>query len=298
MRFASLTCALWLLIGGGQTLASDRLLMLASPDGKLQWTVEVKPGGRQPGCLYYRVSYKGRTVLADSQLGLVLQDAPALDHGLAIVAAHPSEHDETWKPVYGERSQYRDHYRQLIVDLQDDQSPPRKLQLVCRAYDEGIAFCYSFPQQPGWQHFTITAENTRFQFTGDHTTWVVYTAQGDYTGGKGGGGMMPLSKLRPGAERPLPVRVADDLYVALAEARLVDYSRMKFRQAQGLPHALESVLEGTVDVHAPYRTPWRVVMVADSPGQLLENNGLLLNLNEPCAWPTPRGSSPARCSAR
>jgi alpha-glucosidase len=33
----------------------------------------------------------------------------------------------------------------------------------------------------------------------------------------------------------------------------------------------------------PLTTPWRVVMIAESPGKLLENNDILLNLNDPCA---------------
>lgn len=43
-------------------------------------------------------------------------------------------------------------------------------------------------------------------------------------------------------------------------------------------------LTGGVDAALPLTTPWRVVMVADSPGRLLENNFLLRNLNDPCAY--------------
>ena len=263
--------------------SSARAVELLSPDGRLSIIVDVKSCGDKPGCLFYRVSYDGRAVLADSQLSLTIKGAPPLEQGFRIVESAASAHDETWKPVYGERSQYRDHYRQLLLDLEDCQSPPRKLQLIFRAYDEGAAFCYSFPQQAGLSSFTIVSENTRFHFTGDHTVWTVYTAQGDYAGIKGHGGPTPLSKIKSGAERPLPVRIADDLYAALAEARLVDYARMKFRVAKGLNNTLESVLDGPVAVKAPYRSPWRVIMVADCPGKLLEHDYLILNLNDPCA---------------
>jgi alpha-glucosidase len=269
-------------------------LEIKSPDGKLAVAVEVRSCGDKPGCLFYRVNYRGRTVLADSQLGLTLADAPPLEQGFQIVSSNTSSHDETWKPVCGERSQYRDHYEQLLLDLQDNQSPPRKLQLIFRVYDEGAAFCYNFPQQPALPQFTISAENTRFQFTGDHTVWAVYTAQGDYAGIRKPGGAMPLSKIKPGLERPLPVRIADDLYAALGEARLVDFARMKFHLAPGLQNALESLLDGPVIVKTPYRSPWRVVMVADCPGKLLENNGIFLNLNEPCAIPDTSWIKPGK----
>ena len=258
-------------------------LELQSPDGKVAITVDLQASGDQQGCLFYRVSYQGRPVLLDSQLGLVLKDAPPLEQGFKIARRTTSARDETWKPVYGERSQYRDHYQQLVLDLEDSQTPPRKLQVVFRAYDEGAAFCYRFPEQEALKQFTMTAEHSRFHFTGDYKVWAVYTAQGDYAGLRGPGGPTPLSKIKSGAERPLPVRIADDLYAALAEARLVDYARMKFRVAQGLDNTLESVLDGPVEVKTPYRSPWRVILVADSPGKLLEHDYLFLNLNDPCA---------------
>jgi alpha-glucosidase len=282
-RYATLTGLVLAAIAATSLPATTiRAVELRSPDGRLSILVDVKSCGEKPGCLFYRLSYDGRTVLADSQLGLTLKDAPPLEQGFRIAKSDISAHDETWKPVYGERSGYRDHYRQLMLELVDGQ-PSRTLQLIFRAYDEGAAFCYSFPRQAGANEFTIVSENTRFHFTGNHTVWTVYTAQGDYAGIKGHGGSMPLGKIKSGAERPMPVRMADDLYAALGEARLVDYARMKFRVAKGLDNTLESVLDGPVEVKTPYRSPWRVVMVADCPGKLLEHDYLFLNLNDPCA---------------
>ncbi|AOW09986.1 glycoside hydrolase family 97 N-terminal domain-containing protein [Flavobacterium gilvum] len=34
---------------------------------------------------------------------------------------------------------------------------------------------------------------------------------------------------------------------------------------------------------SPFSTPWRVIIIAEKPGQLLENNDIILNLNPPCA---------------
>lgn len=39
---------------------------------------------------------------------------------------------------------------------------------------------------------------------------------------------------------------------------------------------------GPVEDIAPYHTPWRVIMCADKPGQILEHNDLILNLNPSC----------------
>lgn len=99
----------------------------------------------------------------------------------------------------------------------------------------------------------------------------------------------PWSQIKPGAERPLTIQVATNLFAAVTEARCVDYARMKLRLAAGRPHTLEAFLDaergqpGKVAGAVPFTTPWRVIMVADSAGKLLENNDLILNLNEPCA---------------
>jgi hypothetical protein len=72
--------------------------------------------------------------------------------------------------------------------------------------------------------------------------------------------------------------------IAIAEAALVDYSRMRLRRSDTAARTLVSRLHDPVVVtEFPLRTPWRVVMAADTAGELLERNYLLLNLNEPCA---------------
>ena len=253
-------------------LNSAAAIELKSPDGRVTLTLEIAA----EGTLQYRVAYRGRPVVLDSRLGLEIQGAPAMTTGFRVVATQPATHDETWKPVYGERSEIRNHYHELVVDLQREQQPLDRLRLTWRAYNAGIAFCYTLPAQAGISDVQATKELTQFCFAADHTTWAVYSAQGNYS-------QVALSQVKPGCERPLTIRVDEDLYVALAEARLVDYARMKFAPAAGQPHTLASVLDGTVQAALPLTTPWRVVLVADSPGRLLENNALLLNLNDPCA---------------
>jgi len=244
---------------------------LTSPNGKLVVAFDTADSG----ALQYRVSYDGKPILAESRLGLELQEAPALSEGFRIVKLSSSTHDEMWTPIYGERSSIRDHYKQLIVDLDDGQDAPRRLRLVFRAYDEGIAFCYVIPKQHGWEQIHIAKEESEFRFSDDHTAWAVYSAQGRYA-------EVPLSGVKPGCERPLTIQVDEDTFVALAEARLVDYARMKLAPLKGVPHALISSLSGSVQANLPLTTPWRVVMVADSPARLLENNDIILNLNDPC----------------
>ena len=266
---------------------------LGSPDGKIVVRFDLKTVNGEEGCPVYSVRFQNRVVLRDSRLGLKLLDGP-LDCNFQIQDKSTSASDSAWKPVCGERATIRDNYRQLVVDLQQTSPPRRRLQITFRAYDEGLAFRYALPAQAGLTNFVIQREDTQFAFTGDHTAWAVYRAQGNYDpndprGGSGKRGSVPLSGLRPGVERPLTVRVADDLYASVTEASLVDYARMKLCRATNSPHTLEAFLNaergvnGEVTGTAPFASPWRVVMVANSPGKLLEQNYLVLNLNEPCS---------------
>jgi alpha-glucosidase len=256
---------------------------LKSPSGELVLTVDTRDFGEDRGCPFYRLSHQGHTVLADSRLGLDLEP-DALATNLAITSVTPSWQDTTWKPVCGEREAVRDHCNAVQIDLAEKGGRGRKLRLTFRAYDEGVAFCYTLPEQPNLKTFTLGAERTQFAFAADHPAWAVYRAQGNYAGGS-----VPISQIKPGAERPLTIKLADDLFAAVTEARCVDYARMKLRLAQGRPQTLEAFLDaergqpGKVQTAAPFTSPWRVVMVARSAGQLLENNDLILNLNDPCA---------------
>jgi alpha-glucosidase len=261
------------------TMTTVAAVEVKSPDGRLVAAFDIKDFGDALGCPCYRVEYLGRPLIAESRLGLDLEGA-VLSEGMALVEQTTSQSDSTWKPVCGERAEIRDRYNQVAVELKEAKAPNRILCVTFRAYDEGVAFCCTLPKQPGMESVRIKREVAEFRFLADHAAWATYSGQGQYQ-------KVPLSRIKAGCERPLVVQAAEDLYVALAEARLVDYARMKFAPIQGVPHALEGRLDGEVvcsdgDTEL-LTTPWRVVMVADSPGGLLENNSLILNLNEPCA---------------
>ena len=257
--------------------ADNGPVKMTSPDGKLQMILEISDRGDSKGCPVYRVLRGDRVVIAPSGLGLEPADGDPLTEGFQqAVVAESGQKDSTWKNAYGERSVVRDRYNWAVVRLDRPEKPHDTLRLEIRAYDEAIAFRYLLPVKQGDDSTKIAAEKTRFRFTADHDAWAVYSAQGVYRQAK-------ISKIRKGCERPLTVRVDDDLYVAVGEAALVDYARMKLGPSGDAPLELVSQLDGPVVTSNRLRTPWRVIMVAGSPGELLENNDIFRNLNEPCA---------------
>ncbi len=243
-----------------------------SPNGRLKAIVQVD----DQGLVTYRVTADGQTVLSDSRLGFRLKDADSLAEDFHLAVANRSVADGSWQPVCGERNCVRDHYNRLEIELAAPSRPARLVTLRFRAYNEGIAFCYHFPDDGSLKEFIVSDELTQFVFPEDQDCWPVYSAQGVYSHAK-------LSEVKPNCERPLVVQQAPDRYVAVGEARLVDFARMRLQPDRSTPNALKAHLAGEVVCKTPMTTPWRFVMVADSPGRLLEQNYLLLNLNDPCA---------------
>lgn len=180
--------------------------------------------------------------------------------------------NQTWQPVYGEVSLIKDQYNELVLTLQSDGNQ-KEMTFTVRMYDEGMAFRYAFDKLDYWNS-TLTAEKTQFLFNEDCTTWVTGRAQGLYSQTK-------LTALSEICDRPQVVQVDKNRFVAIGEAALVNYSRMKLGKSEtGI--GLQSYLSGKVNLDlADYTSPWRYIMIADHPGALVQNNYLVLNLNEP-----------------
>ena len=247
----------------------------------------------------YQVSYKGKPVVKPSKLGFELIDSPSLMDGFEEIKTENSSFDETWKPVWGEENQIRNHYNELVVHLHQS-STDRFLDICFRAYDDGIGFRYEFPQQKNLTYFKIKEEHTQFAMTGDHIAWWIPgdydTQEYDYTQSR-------LSEIRQlqakavtgnvsqtifsptGVQTSLQMKTDDGLYINLHEAALVDYSCMNLN-FDDKNFIFESWLTPAADgnkgsMQSPCKTPWRTIEVSDDACQILASK-LTLNLNEPC----------------
>lgn len=181
---------------------------------------------------------------------------------------------QKWKPVFGECDNIKDYYNQLDLQLESSGNK-KKIHVYIRLYDEGIALKYGF-EANDFSGAAIKSEYTAFRFETDATTWVSGAAQSAYT-------KTSLSQLKGEFERPLVVSPASQLFMAIGEAALVDYARMKFTYLEEKQsYVVQSALSGAVDLDkAGYESPWRYVMVGNSAGKLVENNYFVLNLNKP-----------------
>lgn len=239
----------------------------ASPQSKM-----AQEGDRDVA--FWRVDYRGEAAVDWSRLGLEIGGQGAFAAGFVIEDVQQTQGDQTWQPICGERAQIRDHYNQLTVMLSESIPPGRTIKLIFRAYDQGAAFRYEIPEQPGLDRFVVTAERSCFVFPESTVGYSEYRTEGEYE-------KKPIDQIGRGCERPLAVAYAAGFYGCLCEAAVDGYSRMLLSNAPR-GDGLISDLSGAVQCQAPAVTPWRVLILSDRPGGLVENNDLVRNLNRPC----------------
>lgn len=251
-----------------QILSAQSTRSLSSPDGKLQFTFDLSGEGAPN----YSIAYQQTPIVLSSAMGL-----SGWEKGFALSDVSMAKRDTVWRPVYGERSLIRDRYEEMTVTLMRNKDARRKLQIQVRAYNEGIAFRYVFPEHPeGGVDISIQNELTDFAMPEGTNAWHTDRAQGHYN-------LVPLKGLTSESERPLVLEQPKGIYVCLAEAAMVNYARTKFILHPNKINTIRTSIYGQVDFFTPFATPWRVVMAATRPGDLLANNDILLNLNAPCA---------------
>jgi alpha-glucosidase len=259
---------------------------VASPDGSLVFNLSAGKAaeGKRNG-LHYTVDYRGKLLIDQSSLGLKLQGAAALVAGMHKTTVHEGKHDENYSIPVGKTSEIRDHYNSAVVDLADDAG--RKLSVEIRAYDDGIAFRYILPEQASMKTVRIERELTEFNYPKDATLYplLVDGFQSSYEDEY-------QQRQVNGIHRdwlialPLLAEVPGVGWVAVTEADIENYAGMYLRKGDarfGLKAELSPRIDQktiAVETDAPVKTPWRVLMVGDEPGRLVESN-IILNLNPP-----------------
>jgi alpha-glucosidase len=276
--------------------AARATMSVSSPDGSLAIALSVasKPQPYLPGeRLYYRVTYKGTAVLADSPLGLDLHGAAPLGRDLEVLGIEKRSVASTWENAFGAQRVIPDKFNELVAKLREKAAPGRRLDVVLRAYDEGVAFRYVLPEQEALKEFTIASETTGFYFAHDAAAFALNLGRWD-TSNEGEYARTPLGDIKPASLVNLPVLVempGAGLWAALLEADLTDYAGMYVGGVAGVANALTARLsvaprrafDRPVVGQTPKATPWRVLMVGPDPARFIERNYLILDLSAPCA---------------
>ena len=288
--------ALAMTVQGIACLSQADAAEISSPDGFVTVHADVIDGVPT-----YSVDYKGQQVIKPSTLGLQLADGPDMMDGFKLTETKTSAFDETWHPVWGENSDIRNHYNELLLCM-DQPEHYRKMDIRFRVYDDGVGFRYEFPQNGVLTYFIIKEEKTQFAMTGDHTAWWI---AGDYDTQEYSYTESRLSEIRgkmkdaissnasqtlfspTGVQTSLQMKTDGGIYINIHEAALVDYSCMHLElddKNMVFTSWLTPDAQGNKGhQQVPCNTPWRTVIISDDARDMLSSN-LILNLNEPCAY--------------
>ncbi|MEY4011080.1 MAG: hypothetical protein RIT22_204 [Bacteroidota bacterium] len=267
---------------------------VSSPSGKIVLNFKLSASG-QPT---YAVNYKAKSVVVTSDLGIKLKDKPALDANFEIQSSKNSTFNESWKPVLGEQASIVNHYNELVVRL-IQKGTNVKVNLVFRAFDEGVAFRYDFPKQKELNYFIISDESTQFNLTENNK---VFWLPGDFDSNEYEYNETKFSEIDnskinmnngigvksiPGkytVQTPLMIKSPSGLYLNIFEAAVVNYPVMHLK-ADVTNYKLKSELVPNAIgdkayLQTPCVSPWRTIMISDDARDIVGSK-MILNLNEP-----------------
>ena len=299
-----LLCSIMVMAQGNTEGNSNKWETAASPNGKV-----VVRFGIDNGRPYYTVQYGTKDVIKKSFLGLELakdkhaskgMKETSLMDGFELMQTIKTSHDDTWKPVWGETDEIRNHYNEMTVSLLQAKSN-RNIKICFRVYDDGVGFRYEFPQQKDLNYFVIKEEHTQFAMAGDHKAWWL---PGDYDTQEQETQESKLSEIRSrfhdavnwsnssvavfsdtGVQTALQMKSDDGLYINIHEAACINYPTMHLN-LDDKNMVFESWLTPDATglkgyMQTPCNTPWRTILVSDDARDMLSSH-LILNLNEPC----------------
>ena len=268
---------------------------LQSPSKKIELNFKLSSDGK----LYYSVYYLKKAIINQSSIGIQLKEGGNLDADFRIDSIGHKSVNETWQPVLGEQSNIKNNYNQMIVALSQP-STNRKLNIIFKAYDEGVAFRYEFPKQQNLNYFIISDEKTQFNLTGDHKTfWIPgdYDSQ-EYVYNETKLSEVDNSKLdlnnginvksikdRYRVQSPLQMKTADGIYINIFEAAVVNYPVMHLdlvpNEYKLTSNLAPNAIGDKAYLQAPCVSPWRTIMISSDARDIVSSK-LILNLNEPC----------------
>ena len=250
-------------------------VMVSSPDGTVTVAVGVK--ANKP---YYTVKYCGKTLVAPSHLGYLL-DNGKLGEDTKMTGRHYDEKDETWTQTWGEDSEVRNHYNELTVNFQERIG--RRMNVVFRVFNDGVGFRYILPSISKGEKYCILDELTEITLAHDAKAWSIPTNHTEYFEG-----IYTSDQLsrKDTVCTPLTIEYEDSLFLTIHEAALEDYASINLtpRPAAGgmkLLTALSPWQSGVkVYCEGETKSPWRTIIIGKTAGDLITSR-LMLNLNEP-----------------
>lgn len=267
---------------------------IQSPSKKISVSFSLTSAGKPT----YQVSYLNQKIVEESELGIALKDNTALDHGFSLIDQVTTQVNESWQPVLGEQATIQNVYNQTTYFLLQKETN-RKLNIIFRVYDEGVAFRYDVPKQSNLNYFVVSDEKTHFNLLENHKAFWI---PGDYDSQEYAYNETNLSEIDNSkldmnngigvksiaspfrVQSPLMLKSPSGVYVNIFEAAVVNYPVMhldvdtkKFDLKSDL---VPNAIGDKAYLQAPCASPWRTIMISNDARDIVGSK-MILNLNEP-----------------
>ncbi|WP_066219156.1 glycoside hydrolase family 97 protein [Formosa haliotis] len=235
----------------------------------------------EAGVPEYKLTSNGESIIEPSKLGFEFQEDEPLTDGFKIISTEHHTVNARWEQPWGEFKTITDHHNEMVVHLQETKGQQRLVDVVFRVFNDGIGFRYKFPKQPHLNKVKIANEITEFTFPEEHKVWwiPVHSENSYYESFYRKTAISKTDTINT----PATIETKSGKYLAIHEANLTDFASMTLRKTKNNQYTSELVpwADGVkVYAETPFETPWRTIIVADKPGDLVTST-LMLNLNEP-----------------
>jgi alpha-glucosidase len=261
-----------------------------SPNGRIKFEIR-----NEKQDLSYAIFLDDELMLLPSSFEFQFRNQPPFSGKMELELISEGEVDETWEPLWGKSDRIRNNYREYVYRLAEaepvDGEASRYLEWEIRIFNDGVAFRYRFPEDSGFDQFKITEELTGFNLDPSHTVWAV-NYDGYYTHQESTYHKKQVADVKDWELLgcPLLVETKSKYWMMISEADLTDWAGMYFIKDQNAGSGLVSNLASLkrepgvkVEAEAPCVSPWRMFILGDHPGVLIESN-LMANLNDPVEY--------------
>lgn len=255
--------------------------VIFSPDHHMEFTL-----GLHDSLPEYSVSYKGNNLISHSPLSLVFGKSSAFGKNIGIHAMDHRNGRDDYRLIVGKTSHVLDAYREMTVTLKESYPPYRTVDLVVRVFNDGLAFRYRIPEQEAWHTMELKEENTTFNIQGNPTVRILFLP-GFTTSHEGAYSILSYRDVKNDTLMDMPAlfQFEGPVYMAITEAGLRDYAGMYLTRKNGILRGTLSPLPDRPGIKVrsdlPHKSPWRVLLISDRMGALIESN-IITDLNEPC----------------
>ena len=289
----------------------DQSWKVSSPDKnltiKISKTVDIHRITRLSFTVTILKNGKPYTVIEPSPLGLERKDQQFSEDLSLVSKSEEKIIDEKFLMMIGRQRECLNHARQLDLTFKNEKGA--LIKLIIRAYDDGIAFKYIFPEKCD-SSFTVTRELTGFKIPENGRAWIErYDVPSQYTPAyeKFYENGIPVGTPSPNIEGwAFPALFnANGNWILISEANLTPAYcgvRLEQKATNGLykirfPEPKDANGTGEVEPKStlPWEMPWRMIIIGLTPAAIVESN-LAYSLSDPAipgdfSWVKPGRSS-------